>query len=526
MWAKVKDLTGKNKCQSKASISFTADQLNSHYQKQSTDLNYISPELKQSVEPFRPQHFSSDLPVFNLFNKLRNTSPGADGLPCWLIKLIAWCIAKPVSHLYNLSINNAVIPVQWKQAVITPLPKITTPVSCADFRPISLTPIIARVFEKAVVRSVIYPIFQHPSVSDVFKDQFAFRPTGSTEAAIISILHHITLLLTKHSFVRVIALDFSKAFDTVRHSSILSKLSALPIDDTFYNWFVRYFQNRSHVTKFQGFLSQPASINASVFQGSAIGPSMFVINSSDLKPLNKDCYLDKYADDTYLIVPAGCDAESLSELNAIGKWAANNNLQLNKTKSVEMIVYAGKKCSKNSPDPPPLPNINRVKEITILGVHFDDQLSVHNHVHSVCQTAAQALYAIKLLKSHGLEPESIYAVCHATVLSRLLYAAPAWWGFTNAAEKEQLQAVLSRAVRWGFYKKTALTIEQACNVRDRRLFFSVLGNESHVLHQYLPPKKSHQHDLRARAHNRVLPPKTSSLIGKNFLPRMLYVTLD
>ena len=75
------------------------------------------------------------------------------------------------------------------------------------------------------------------------------------------------------------------------------------------------------------YLSQ-ASINASVFQGSAVGPAMFVVNGSDLKPITTDNYIDKYADDTYLIVPSGNEESCISELTNIESWAQANNLTL------------------------------------------------------------------------------------------------------------------------------------------------------------------------------------------------------
>ena len=115
-------------------------------------------------------------------------------------------------------------------------------------------------------------------------------------------MHHVTTLLSTNQYVRVIALDFSKAFDTVRHSCIASKLAQLPLPDNIYNWFVAYFTEHNHATSFGDAISDLLSINASVFQGSALGPPLFIINSTDLKP-QFDCnYMDKYADDSYLIV--------------------------------------------------------------------------------------------------------------------------------------------------------------------------------------------------------------------------------
>jgi len=174
----------------------------------------------------------------------------------------------------------------------------------------------------------------------LFNDQFAYRPTGSTEAALISILSHITDSLTSHTYVRVIALDFSKAFDTLRHSSILSKLAQLPIDDCIYNWFVQFFTDHSHATRFRGVTSDLAAINSSVYQGSVIGPSMFNINGIDLKPTIPGNTIDKYADDSYLVVPSGNDSTTQAELDSIALWAGSNNLHLNLNKCTEMIVYS------------------------------------------------------------------------------------------------------------------------------------------------------------------------------------------
>jgi hypothetical protein len=178
----------------------------------------------------------------------------------------------------------------------------------------------------------LYPAFNDPDTFHLFNDQFAFRPTGSTEAALISILQHVTLLLANYPYVRLIALDFSKAFDTCCHHTIFNKLSVLPVDDFVYNWFVNYFDNHIHVTKFNGEISNTETINASVFQGSAVGPPMFVINGIDLKPINKNNFIDKYADDTYLIVPSCNDDTVDSELQAIERWASSSNLKLNKKK--------------------------------------------------------------------------------------------------------------------------------------------------------------------------------------------------
>ena len=88
----------------------------------------------------------------------------------------------------------------------------------SDYRPISITSVLSRILERIVVKDFLYPAPITPPAPLSFSDQYAFRPTGSTTAALIGILHSNTCLLSSNPFVIVFALDLSKAFDTVRHA--------------------------------------------------------------------------------------------------------------------------------------------------------------------------------------------------------------------------------------------------------------------------------------------------------------------
>ena len=158
----------------------------------------------------------------------------------------------------------------------------------------------------------------------------------------------------------------------------------------------------------------------------------------------------------------------------------------------------------------------------ILGITVRSDLSMSDHVVSVCESAAQSLYAIKLLKSHGLDRQSAADVCKATVISRLTYASPAWWGFCNMSDKLRLQSIANRAIRWGYLDASQASVDHICNARDAKLFNRVLHNPSHVRHPLLPPPNSSQYNLRARGHNRQLPHKDSPFLDKNFFTWMLF----
>ena len=162
----------------------------------------------------------------------------------------------------------------------------------------------------------------HPR-SYSFEDQYAFRPTGSTTSALINLSHQNSKLLEEHPYVHLIALDFSKVFDTVQHSTLLSKCADLPVHDFVHNWLLNFLENRQHCTKFDDLISLLLFINASIVQGSVIEPFAYVINASDLRALYALNKLNKYADDSYLIVPSINSQLVREELDHISTWASN-----------------------------------------------------------------------------------------------------------------------------------------------------------------------------------------------------------
>ena len=93
--------------------------------------------------------------------------------------------------------------------------KTKNPTDNSHFRPISITLVLVRVMERMVVRKYLYPALNNPRAILTFHDQYAFRPIGSTTAAVITLLQTVSELLSTNPFVSVYALDFRKAFDTV-----------------------------------------------------------------------------------------------------------------------------------------------------------------------------------------------------------------------------------------------------------------------------------------------------------------------
>jgi len=119
---------------------------------------------------------------------LSRTASGMDKLPAWFLRVGAPLFYKPVTCLLNKSIVTSTVPCQWNHACILPTPKTAIPQQNADYRPISITPVLSRLLERVIVRNYLYPAIIVPPASLYFTDQYAFRPTGSTTAALIALL--------------------------------------------------------------------------------------------------------------------------------------------------------------------------------------------------------------------------------------------------------------------------------------------------------------------------------------------------
>ena len=264
------------------------------------------------------------------------------------------------------------------------------------------------------------------------------------------ILQSAMELLSCNSYVVVITLDFSKAFDTVRHFTLHHKIASMNIPDDVYNWLVDFFSGHSHCTRFRDSTSGQLDISASIMQGSAIGLASYVVNAADLTTVTAGNLMFKYADDTYIVIPAANANSRSAELNNVDCWAQSNNLRLNRAKSAEIIFT---NCQRKDAEglPPQMLDICRVTSIKMLGVTMTNHLSAGEHVRDVICKSSQLLHALKLLRCHGMSDDSLRHVYKAVVLSKLLYASPAWWGFTTMADKQHLEASVRRAIRLGLY---------------------------------------------------------------------------
>jgi len=174
--------------------------------------------------------------------------------------------------------------------------------------------------------------------------------------------------------------------------------------------------------------------------------------------------------------------------------------------------------------PEPLPNISRENILKILGVTITNHLSASEHIRRVISDSAQSLYALRVLRHHGMSEIGLHAVFRAVILSRLMYASPAWSGFITATDRQRVDAFLRRTKRCGFCPPDMPYFDQLLEEADEQLFQRTLSNQHHTLYQLLPPQSaaSQNYNLRPRTHDRQLYEHLGHLTDCNFIIRQLY----
>ena len=122
------------------------------------------------------------------------------------------------------------------------------------------------------------------------------------------------------------------------------------------------------------------------------------------------------------------------------------------------------------------------------------------------------------MRQHGMSEQCLKNVFKATSISKLLYAAPSWWGFVSKATVDCLEAFIRRAKKFGYYNHDEPDFQAICDTTDSGLFKRVTSNPAHVLRPFMLPQRKSIYELRKRSHNFELPRKDN----RNFLNRMLF----
>ncbi|EFO89158.1 hypothetical protein CRE_17508 [Caenorhabditis remanei] len=289
--------------------------------------------------PPKPKNVFVDLSPLSVFLAISKLHPkigySTDRINFYIIKKCANSISVPLSLLFTESLSARKFPDCWKTATVIPLHKKGSTLDPSNFRPISLTHPLARLFERLILKPI-----KSELAAQLSKKQYGFLSNRSCPLALIDATsqYHLTLSKPK-AFMDVILIDFRKAFDSVPHDLLLFKLMHFGLDSSLCDWFRSFLSNRESRVKIDDYISDNSFNNVSgVLQGTVTGPFLFLIYINDLiQSLLSDVYSIAFADDLKIYSE---NPTSLQEtLNVISDWCDQWKLQLAENKTV--VLHLG-----------------------------------------------------------------------------------------------------------------------------------------------------------------------------------------
>ena len=390
------------------------------------------PLLKVSPDR-RPSHSTLDhftpitsCDLMDIVSSMKPSSCPGDVIPPKFLPQVLHVVAPHLVSIINCSLSSGSVPNTFKVACIHPLLKKPglDPSSCSNYRPISKLPFISKILEKYVSKQLIAALTNN----QIFEQfQSGFRKHHSTETALLKVTNDLLMSADVGDVSVLVLLDLTAAFDTVDHSILVNRLQRwCGVSGTALQWFSSYLSNRFCYVSIGEHSSPPSPLNCGVPQGSVLGPILFSIYMLPLGNIIRKHGISFhcYADDTQLYLPV--KPNNLTELSRLSdcltdikSWMSTNFLQLNSNKTEILIIGPEHLHSQVASCLGPLSD--KVKPVSRnLGVVFDSNLTLENHVSGLTRTCFYHLRNISRIRSM-LSFKDCEIIVHAFISSRLDY---------------------------------------------------------------------------------------------------------
>ena len=404
-----------------------------------------------------------------------------------------------LSQIYNNSKNHHKYPQILKLADVTPIHKKEETTQLKNYRPVSLIPIVSKLFERDMYNQILSYIdnFLSPYL-------FGYRKGYSTEQCLMVMLEQWKRALDGKGTAGAILTDLSKAFDCLNHNLLLAKMEAYGFDGSALKFIQNYLKGRKQRTKVNGSFSSMLELKFGVPQGSILGPLLFNLFLNDMFYFIKDTKMANYADDNTVYTIKNNIGDLLktleNETSLILEWFRMNEMKPNDDKC-HLIVCSHDQFSVTLGNE----KIETTHSVELLGVTIDKNLNFTDHVSKLCKKGNQKLHAIARISKY-LNEDMLKLAMKTFIQSQFNYC-PLVWMFHNRTLNNKINRLHERALRI-VYKNEDLTFQElldkdhSVTIHQRNLqrlateMYKIKNHLSPLLMQELFTEKVHQYDLR------------------------------
>ena len=376
-----------------------------------------------------------------------NVAVGHDKLSAKLIKIASPIISEDLKTLVNLSYETKTFPDQLKIAIVKPIHKKGSNNEPEQYRPISILPVISKIFERSAVDQLMKYAIENKLINP---NQHAYQKHHSTVTCLFELVESIKKNIDQGNMVAMAALDLSKAFDSLAHNLILKKLDQIGLNASSTMWIDSYLTNRKQSVKLNQVLSSQDTVESGVPQGSILGPLLFIITTNDITQALREYNISIYADDMQIIISGTNVNEMQMKLEKAIETANNyyneNSLLCNPTKTEIILFGTEQQLKKRNKLQITVQGENETKILTgekhikILGVYLDQHLNWNKHTSTVKQKATNSIRMLHRI-NYCLPQKQQRILYNSLVVPYFSYADIIW---TNCSDKNNRKLQLAQ----------------------------------------------------------------------------------
>lgn len=449
--------------------------------------------------------------VIKIIQSLKSHAIDVNGHNLVILKMCCNALIDYITHIINACITTSKFPNNWKESLIIPVPKINSPVSYKDLRPINILPVLSKVLEKILEKQIRL----HLSTNNILPEfQSGFRPGYSCNSALSCVTDDIIGATDAGKITALVLVDYSKAFDRLNHTMLEAILKYVGFSAEAGEMMMDFFTNRTQKVVVDNKISPPLRTSCGVGQGTILGPLIYSVYTILLPTAITHSKYHMYADDTQIYTSfypheyQTAEQKLNSDLSNLQNYSQKHALLINESKS--KLILFGSKNQRNTIAA--LFNINLNGNILPpsecvknLGIYLDSNLRFKENTNLLIKKAYAALKSLYINRQYINQTTKIM-LCDTLVLSNFNFCDTLYHNCLDKQDVYKIQKMQNSCLRfiYGIRRSDRITHKlktaKWLNMLNRRKLHSICFYHK-ILESKKPPYLYQKIRYRSDIHN-------------------------